>query len=66
MNIKKVMQSFTFCQDLINDFVVYSATLDDYFSNEENKKDHEYLYNYYLQLKENILNTVKKNGFDKK
>lgn len=66
MSIKKLMACFTLCQDLINDFVIYSATLDDYFSKEENRVDNEYLYNYYLQLKTNLTNSIKKNGFDKK
>ena len=64
MEMKNIKQSFNFCEDFINDMVVYLRCIDSYFDIEENKKEHKVLYNYYKQLMKNVYNVLKKNGFD--
>ena len=63
MKVKKIMNDFKFCNDLINIFRVYVECLDKYFESEENKQNHKELYDYYEQLHTNIINAINKNGF---
>ena len=54
MNINKLMNSMFYTQDLIKEFTNYSKLLDDYFMDDMNKEEHNELYLYYLNLKDNL------------
>lgn len=62
MKMKKIINSFNFCQDLVDIFTVYTKCLEEYFKDPDNVINHKVLYDYYLQLDSNIKNAVKKNG----
>lgn len=66
MNPKKLINSFMFCQDLIKVFTEYSKKLDNYFNNPENIYQHNDLYDYYLDLKNQLQEISIKNGMVKK
>lgn len=66
MNINKLMNSMFYTQDVIKEFTNYSKNLDEYFSIEENKLEHEDLYLYYLDLKENLKDLAIKHKVVKK
>ena len=59
MKYKDLLNKITFVQNVLNCFTDYSKNLDKYFEKEENKEDHLELYNYYIQLRDN-LNKIKK------
>ena len=65
MKMNNIKQSFNFCEDFINDVVIYLTCIDEYFDIENNKEEHKVLYNYYSQLIRNLYNVLEKNGFDK-
>ena len=62
MKKKKLISVVNFSQDLVNIFTIYVKCLEEYFSEDENIKNHYELYNYFKQLDANIKNAVKKNG----
>lgn len=66
MNIREIKKSFNLCNDLINIFNDYAYSLDEYFKEEKNRKEHLELWNEYQILNVNLKKTIKKNGFDKK
>ena len=53
MNFKE-RKILNFAQDLINLFTDYSFSLDKYFKDEKNKKEHLDLYNEYQILNQNL------------
>ena len=62
MGNKNFLKQLKFCQELTDIFNIYSSCLDDYFKDIHNQKEHLELYNYYVNLKNNILNSAKKHG----
>lgn len=63
MKIKNnMLKKLNFSLELINLFTEYSKGLDDYFSCEENIKNHYDLYLLYSDLKANILESSEKYG----
>lgn len=61
-NVKDISKYFSFMREFVKIINLYADCCDDYFKSEQNQKEHEDLYNYYKNLKENILNCSKKYG----
>lgn len=62
MKNKNIIKQLKFANKLIDLFKIYTSCLDDYYENEENKKNNKELYGYYKNLKDNIVNTAKEYG----
>ena len=53
MKMNNIKQSFDFCEDFINDVVIYLTCIDDYFDIEENKENHKVHYIYSSLIENN-------------
>lgn len=55
-------KTLNLANDLINIFTDYSYSLDIYFKDEKNRKEHKELYEEYLILDKNLKRVMNKNG----
>lgn len=60
MKMKDLKNKILFMNDITNIYSMYAECLDEYFKIEKNREDHKELYQYYLNLIDNIKNKVKK------
>lgn len=60
MKKNNMIKQLKYVNKLIDLFKIYTSCLDDYYENEENRKNNKELYGYYKNLKDNIVNTAKK------
>lgn len=60
MKMKDLKNKILFMNEMTNIYSIYAECLDEYFKNEKNREDHKELYQYYLNLIDNIKNNVKK------
>lgn len=61
--MNKLMKQINFATNLINIFSDYAGKLDEYFKDDQNKKEHLELYTYYQDLNIELRNLKK--GFEK-
>lgn len=57
-NKKETMKIFNLSNDLINIFTDYAYSLDEFFKDDKNKKKHQFLYNEYQLLNQNLKNVT--------
>ena len=62
MNIKKFMNIMYYSQDMIKVFTEYANKLDDYFISEDNRRNNQLLYGYYVGLREDLKELAIKHG----
>ena len=61
-NKKEIENKLKFMKEFVGIVNLYADCCDDYFSLEQNQKEHAVLYNYYKNFSENIINCAKKHG----
>lgn len=52
--MKDLYKKITFVQKVLECFTDYSSNLDKYFKTDENKQNHKELYDYYIQLRDEL------------
>ena len=52
--MKDLYKKIMFVQNVLEIFTDYSNNLDKYFETDENKENHKDLYNYYIQLRDEL------------
>ena len=52
--MKDLYKKIMFVQNVLEIFTDYSNNLDKYFEKDENKENHKDLYNYYIQLRDEL------------
>lgn len=61
-NKKEIENKLSFVNEVLGVFKIYSECCDDYFKSVHNQKEHLELYNYYANLKQNLINCFNKYG----
>lgn len=59
MKYSDLLKNLKFANNLVEIFKQYGKKLDEYFKNDDNKEKHQELYNYYLELMNNIQKEAK-------
>ena len=57
---KKLINQIKFMNEFLRIMNIYTECCDNYFMYEENRRNHSDLYNYYENLRKNLINCVKK------
>lgn len=66
MNKNNFIKQLKFSGELVNEFNLYTDRLENYFKDEKNRENNKELYDFYCQLKENVICLSKRYGVLKK
>lgn len=58
--MKDLYKKISFVQNVLECFTDYSNNLDKYFEKEENKNNHKELYDYYVKLRNDLVDLKKR------